>query len=656
MIIPAVVDQNGQPIKLDQQLGSPGGEGTVYSVGGDTAWAAKIYHAHLRSAERFEKVKALIGATNPKLLSVAAWPKALLFEARSRQPIGFVMPRLSADCQPIQQLYNPVQRLKFFPRSGWHFQVRAAQNIAAAFEEVHRAGCLMGDVNERNELVSSQASVKLIDCDSFQVRNNGRSYLCEVGVAQYTPPELQGKSFQGLVRTENHDRFGIAVLIYQLLFVGRHPYAGLHSDEASPEDLIARYRFSQGPAAHTWGMAPPPHTPTFSDIPLEIGALFRRAFERGSEKGTRPTAAEWLTALQRLEREIAKCPADPGHQFWRGAKSCVWCRLANHGPEYYFGVAGGAGSFAVNEAKLQEILKRLASAQQVDLQYDRKRFVPAKRPQAEPIPGDVQRKQSSVKVVGFSGLGCLLMMPLGAIHRAFFFAALLSAMTFWIWFAIALSFSPWHQERRRRQQRFSRATQTMKDLEANWMQNVRRDTALRTKLIESIHQLAGDCRGLAGKYATDLRQLTANAEALARTRHLRLHLISDANIPNIGAGRTQSLATRGIYSAADVDPRVIFRIKGFGSSLTGNLVAWRDQILAQFRFDPKTAMSPNDQRAAAARFRSQEQQFHKQMEHDLQKIAALGPASRTELEKLVPQLRGALVTLGQARVDLAEFE
>ena len=73
---------------------------------------------------------------------------------------------------------------------------------------------------------AKNALVVLIDCDSFQVNTNGRCYPCEVGVPLYTPPELQKKSFRELIRTRNHDRFGLAILIFQLLFVGRHPYAG----------------------------------------------------------------------------------------------------------------------------------------------------------------------------------------------------------------------------------------------------------------------------------------------------------------------------------------------------------------------------------------------------------------------------------------------
>src|SRR5205823_6097496 len=108
---------------------------------------------------------------NPKLLVVATWPTALLFDARSRQPAGFIMPRLT-DYQEIWHLYHPVERLKVFPRAGWKFQVRAAYNLVAAFDEVHKAGCVVGDVQLRNAHVSPQALVRLVDCDSFQVRAN----------------------------------------------------------------------------------------------------------------------------------------------------------------------------------------------------------------------------------------------------------------------------------------------------------------------------------------------------------------------------------------------------------------------------------------------------------------------------------------------------
>jgi DNA-binding helix-hairpin-helix protein with protein kinase domain len=649
---PALVDTNGRLIALERQLAS-GGEGAVFTLPNNATLVAKVYHRP-PTAQTVEKLTTMVRLANPPLLALAAWPMGLLYHARTRQLAGFVMPRLS-DCQPIQHLYNPVQRLRCFPRAGWDFQVRAAVNLAAAFDEVHKIGCLVGDVNQSNIQVSIQALVRLIDCDSFQVRVNGKAYLCEVGVAHYIPPELQGKSLRGLVRTENHDGFGLAVLIYQLLFVGRHPYAGVYRGTGDPsfEQLIAEFRFAQGPAAHTWGMAPPPHTPTFADIPPELGSLFRRAFERGSEAGTRPRPAEWMAALKRLEQAIVECAADPGHKYWRGAQSCVWCRLADHGgPEYYFGVAGGVGTFAVDEAKLQDVLRRLRACGPFDFPYDRRRFGPPRSPEPEPLPEGLEDHRSTAVVLGVAAGLCVLALPLGLIHGAICVAGFLGALVFGIWLAIHLSLSPWHREYRRRRTARNNAQNDLDRIEEEWRQTVLRYRQAHSEWRRSLQRLISDCRELASQYQVEVQQLAANAEAMARIRHLRLHLIADADIPKIGAGRKQVLASNGIFTAADIDAGTILDIKGFGEVLTSHLLAWKEEVVRQFRFDPATAISPTEQRSIAVKFRNGQQHILAELGRQIGTMESLAPACRAALQKLIPELQRAVALYEQAEADL----
>ena len=71
-----------------------------------------------------------------------------------------------------------------FPDASWAFLVRTARNLAAAFDVVHRHGHVIGDVNQGNVVVSRKATVRLIDCDSFQVTHLGHTYPCRVGVPQ----------------------------------------------------------------------------------------------------------------------------------------------------------------------------------------------------------------------------------------------------------------------------------------------------------------------------------------------------------------------------------------------------------------------------------------------------------------------------------------
>jgi DNA-binding helix-hairpin-helix protein with protein kinase domain len=492
-------------------------------------------------------------------------------------------------------------------------------------------------------------------CASFQVRANGKPFLCEVGVAHYTPPELQGKPLRGLVRTENHDRFGLAVLIYQLLFVGRHPYAGVYRGAGDPsfEQLIAEYRFAQGPAAHAWGMSPPPYTPTFADIPPELGTLFRRAFERGSEAGTRSRPAEWLAALKQLEQSIVECPADAGHKYWRGARSCVWCRLAeNGGPEYYFGVAAGVGTFAVDEAKLQEVRRRLNACEMVDFQYDRSRFAPSRAPEPEPLPAGISEHHSTAIILGVATGLCVVAMPLGVIHGAICIISFLGALILGIWLAIHISLSPWHREHRRRKRACHLAHDDLKDIEDKWYGRAERYQEDHSALNRTLRHLISDCRDLASQYHADLQRLTANAEAAARLRHLRLHLIADADIPKIGAGRKQTLAAHNIFTAAEVDEHAIRRIKGFGDVLTSNLLAWKADVLRRFQFDPATAVSPAEQRPVTLKCRTRQQQLIAEMERELGKLEKLAPTCRAALQSLVPDIQRAVAIYDQADADL----
>jgi DNA-binding helix-hairpin-helix protein with protein kinase domain len=157
---------------------------------------------------------------------------------------------------------------------------------------------------------------------------------------------------------------------------------------------------------------------------------------------------------------------------------------------------------------------------------------------------------------------------------------------------------------------------------------------------------------LASQYQVDLQRLTANAEAAARLRHLRLHLIADADIPKIGAGRKQALADHNIFTAAEVDDHAIRRIKGFGDVLTTNLLAWKTDVLRRFQFNPATAVSPAEQRPVTLKYRTQQQQFIAEMDRELGKLEKLAPACRAALQNLIPDIRSAVAIYEETEAAL----
>jgi DNA-binding helix-hairpin-helix protein with protein kinase domain len=149
-----------------------------------------------------------------------------------------------------------------------------------------------------------------------------------------------------------------------------------------------------------------------------------------------------------------------------------------------------------------------------------------------------------------------------------------------------------------------------------------------------------------------MQRLVASAEAAARTRHLRLHAIADAEIPKIGEGRKQTLAAHSIFTAADVDEKAIRRIKGFGEVLTKNMMEWKKGVLRHFKFNPATGVSAAEQRPLTLKYRTRQQQIFVELDREVGKLASLAPACESALKRLIPSLQQAVAVYEQADADL----
>lgn len=310
-------------IYLGRELGR-GGEGAVYEVVDKPALVAKIYHDAV-SDDKAEKLRQMVRLQNEKLLRLAAWVTDVLRDKPAGKTIGFLMPRINSG-RAIHELYSPQSRRQYFPSADWRFLIYAAANLARAFAVVHAHGHAVADVNHGNIVIGRDATVQLIDCDSYHLNAPDRSFLCEVGVSTHTPPELQNKSLREIVRTSNHDAFGLAVLIFQLLFMGRHPFSGNFqgAGENTLENSIEHRRFAYGEDAGARQMKQPPGTLPLRAVSASVANLFERAFLKIEN---RPTAREWAVALDELGQNLQPCAANTGHYYWQQLKKCPWCKL-----------------------------------------------------------------------------------------------------------------------------------------------------------------------------------------------------------------------------------------------------------------------------------------------------------------------------------------
>lgn len=309
-----------------------GGEARVFAASSDGRLAAKIYHQATDTQAR--KLAAMLAnppddpMSSQEHISIA-WPLDLLHKMYGDQGFaGFLMPRVS-NMRPLFNVYNPSTRRQELPLFNYLYLHRAARNVSSAVRALHNRGYVIGDINESNLLVTETALVTLVDTDSFQVRDEktGTVYRCPVGKPEFTPPEHQGKNFRQITRAETSDRFGLAVLIFQLLMEGAHPFSGVYQGDEDPPPYETRIQNGH----YTYGTRPTPFKPMPLAPPITIlaphlRALFLRCFEEGhAAPDLRPDAAIWANALMQAEDALITCPRNAQHRYGNHLSACPWC-------------------------------------------------------------------------------------------------------------------------------------------------------------------------------------------------------------------------------------------------------------------------------------------------------------------------------------------
>ena len=395
-------NDKGQTVRLLNPLTRPGGEGQVYEIENSSAMVAKLYHKPAE-VQKATKLRYQVQAAKPDLQKVAAWPTDLLLDPGNPRVVrGIVMPRMAG--KEIHKLYGPSDRAAEFPEVGWDFLIHVAMNCGVAFETLHEQGVVMADVNEGNLLVKEgDGRVGLIDCDSYQIRNGSACFLCDVGVPMWTPPELQGQDFRSVQRTPNHDRFGLAVIIFRLLFMGRHPFAGIPTgrDQFEIAEAIKKFLFAFSPQTWSRGVKPPPLALPLEAVPERLRQLFERAFLQGAvAANARPTGREWAVELKALLAALKKGCMYPEHKYWNGLTSCPWCELADSpgGMNFFISVSVNLGSakwaadFATFWATIERVVQGALMSEQVAVPVIGRatpRPMPLGRPQAPSLSAPV---------------------------------------------------------------------------------------------------------------------------------------------------------------------------------------------------------------------------------------------------------------------------
>ena len=579
-------DDKGRQVTLGQELGR-GGEATVYAIDGDQSLVAKIYHRRL-DAEKTQKLSRMVELQSERLLRLAAWPVGTL-RPRSANSVAGVLMRNVSRFKDIHLLYNTKSRLREFPaKANWRFLVHTAANVSRAFSVIHEHRHVIADVNQRNVKVSPESAiVSLIDCDSFQIFSHGRYFLCGVGVPEYTPPELQDKQFNSVIRTPNHDNFGLAVLVFHLLFMGRHPFAGkfLGRGDMPIEKAIEEYRFAFAPDAQRTLMQPPPNCITLAHLSPEVRRLFVDAFAPGGANSGRPDATQWVVALDALGRQLKQCSASKVHTFFQSLSVCPWCQIEGQAGVLLFvgyAVADGGSGF-----RLELVWAQIASVQSPGpgTQPDFSQLAAGVRAtlEARVAGGKRRRKIAAVVLIVFVILGACLVSGLGA-------------ATFWIGVfcvAVAKSITKRFGHRKAKFESESRATEArFRAIQERWQREASEEP-FATKL-RDLRQLIDEHKRLPNRRQEKIRELERDLYNVQLRHYLEKFDIASADIPHVKDSRKAMLSSYGIDDAADVTATAVEAVPGFGQFLTDKMLTWRRSLESKFKFDARRGIDPSD--------------------------------------------------------------
>ncbi len=599
---------------------------------------AKIYQKPI-GRDQTSKIIEMSRCGTEELIKLSAWPTSVVIDRG--KPIGFVMKKFSG-FRPAFELYGPKLRLQKFPKADWRFLIRTASNTARAVAAVHDAGHVLGDINHGNMIVGQDATVRLIDCDSFQISIGSQTWFCDVGVPTHQPPELQGVSFSALKRSPNHDAFGLAVLIFQMLCLARHPYSGVwlgHGEQPAIEDSIRAFRYAYSNNQLRTQMSPPPRSLPVAALGTEISSLFEQAFSpAGARPSGRPSARDWIQSLTRLESSLRQCASVPSHHFPKTLSRCPWCIIESESgttlfPATFVKSEIGPDGFMILWQQLEGV------------------FIPRSTP--PPRPPSPSKPSSSARQAGLirktiAGFFIVIVTVLWLVVSRQN-SDPLDAQSFWVAFVpLSLLFIVLLQVIGRK---FFRAK---REIDKKWqsilLKCASNDDARRAiEIKEKSKTIKSEYDAIVASKKSSLAGLQANRRERQLYRYLNSFRIEGAGISGVGSGKAATLQSFGIETAADIAEQRIYQIPGFGPKTVEKLVAWREQRAQGFRFNPNEPVAQSDIAAVEHAFAQKRRDLEQRLKGLLSDLlSATSAAARyeeiLELEKasLLPQYAAAM--------------
>jgi DNA-binding helix-hairpin-helix protein with protein kinase domain len=545
---------------------------------------------------------------------------------------------------PVFKLYGPKLRLQEFPKADWRFLIHTAANAARAFSTVHAAGLVIGDVNHGNMVVGTDATVRLIDCDSFQVSKGSRRWFCEVGVGTHQPPEMRLPSYAGVTRTANHDNFGLAVIIFQMLSMGRHPFAGRYLGAGNPptiEEAIAKSQYAYSRDQRRTMMAPPPGSLRIDALSPDLQGLFEAAFAPSATTG--PSGDQWVTALHQLGASLRECTQNQAHRYYSKLPHCPWCQIeAASGKPLFPVVFVGKGGSAIGIAALWQEVTKLVEPAQLSLLPNPDAFKTS--PSREAVAAAKGGRKLAITAYAAIAAAVLIPMFIAFVTRAGTFTLISLIVGVLTGIVMKADFG-----KATNNQAFDAVMRERDTLRSNWQIPPSSFSQIR----HDLDALKARHDGLPSLRAQRMQQLSDQRRQKQLQDYLDQYAITSAKISGIGPAKIAMLASYGIDTAGDIVAHKVMAVPGFGEVTTQRMVVWRHQIEGRFRYDPSKAISPSEINAVERDIVLQRFKIEQDISGGLANLKALVGAANSRHQALQGQLAELMPRYAQANADAA---
>ena len=306
-----VYDAEGAPLPLGiEDEKASGGEGTVYRYPKNPKFVIKVYKRRIldNPAKRDaieRRLRDMLLIEPLRKAEGIAWPLMPVFDENKRA-VGFVM--RAVDGTSMRSLQGAAQIQSLFP--GWNREdmARVAKDFLKKMQLLADNGVLVNDYNPANFLVGKDHKVRLIDCDSFQIpsADGGEPHVATSYFASHVAPELlRNPEMLNRPRAVEQARFGAAIIVFQLLMCGLHPYS--HRFGGTPEGNLKQGKCPLGQKSGC--QLPAGWYNLLSYLPYSMMNAFVRMFRNGhGDPSVRPTLAELRNEVDKFLYVMKKDP------------------------------------------------------------------------------------------------------------------------------------------------------------------------------------------------------------------------------------------------------------------------------------------------------------------------------------------------------------